>query len=349
MSKTRLAFDVGGANLKVATADGYTATSPFPLWKHPDGLARELEKLIRHAPSAEAIVATMTGELADCFATKREGVDAIINALATSAGDREVSIYLLDGTFVTPEEARRKHHLAAASNWHALASFAARFAGGENAILVDIGSTTCDIIPIVDSQIVSKGFTDTERLLASELIYMGVERTPVCAIASTVPYRDQECPIAREVFATTLDVHLVTGAVADRPEDSNTSDGRPATAAHAIARLGRCVCADETEFNLHDGLAVAEFVSFEQSELLGDAIAAVRKQHEFGDDTLIITSGQGDFLLRQSVPDATQVIFLSELLDPKLARCGPAYALAVLAEQMDTPAQAAFGKNKPRM
>jgi probable H4MPT-linked C1 transfer pathway protein len=336
MSESRLAFDIGGANIKVATADGYTASNAFPLWKQPDGLANELSTLIESAPASDSIVATMTGELADCFATKREGVEAIVDALLTVADGRSVSIYLLDGTFASPDEARQRHHLAAASNWHGLAKFATRFNGGGNALLVDIGSTTCDVIPIVGDQVVARGFTDTERLLASELIYMGAERTPVCAVASTVPYRDQECPVARELFATTLDLHLLTGEIAERPHDLETSDGRPATSRHALVRLGRCVCADQSEFGPQDGLALAEFVSFELSELLRDAMESVRRHHQFHDDTLVVLSGQGDFLIQRFLPETVQLVSLSELIGPDLARCAPAYAISVLAEELDT-------------
>ena len=191
--QTVLAFDIGGANLKLATSDGLSISRPFPLWKWPERLVGELQSMLELAPQCDMIAATMTGELADCFATKREGVRHIVNALCEAAGDCPVSIYLVDGSFVSPLIASEQPHLAAASNWHALASYvAASVVPDRDAILVDIGSTTCDVIPLSQGRVATEYLTDTTRLLASELLYMGVERTPVCSISATLPYRDEE-------------------------------------------------------------------------------------------------------------------------------------------------------------
>lgn len=331
MSGRHLAFDVGGANIKLATQDGYTASRPFALWKYPDRLAAQLAELIDASPPCERIAATMTGELADCYATKAEGVQAIVDALRKSAGDRALSIYLTDGTFVDSSAASALPELAAASNWHALATFAAMSTGIGDGILVDIGSTTCDIIPMRDGEVVAKGMTDTQRLLVSELVYVGIERTPICSLAPTVPYRDHECPVARELFATSLDVHLLTGDIPERPEDLSTADGRPATREHARTRLARTICADSREFSDADALGMAEFLAFEISEMIGDAIEKVAVANRLGREPQIILSGHGDFALTRVI-DNSRIALLSDCIGPDAARCGPAYAVACLAD-----------------
>src|SRR5580704_944530 len=92
-----LAFDIGGANLKAADGLDFCVSRPFPLWRRPTELAGALAALAAEAPAADRWFATMTGELADCFATKAEGVAAIAGALATAAQGRETLIYLTDG------------------------------------------------------------------------------------------------------------------------------------------------------------------------------------------------------------------------------------------------------------
>lgn len=332
MSGRHLAFDVGGANIKLATQDGFTASRPFALWKHPDRLTDELTQLIDSSPPCERIAATMTGELADCFANKSEGVEAIVAALSNAARGRSLSIYLTDGTFVDGEAARGMPELVAASNWHALATFAARSGSLRDAILVDIGSTTCDVIPVRDGEVVARGTSDTQRLLANELLYIGIERTPICALTAALPYRDRECPIARELFATTLDVHLLTGDIEERPEDCSTADGRPATREFAQARLGRMICADEQEFTKADAMGMAEFLAFELSEMIGDAIANVTRSSRLDRDAKIILSGHGDFVLQRTLSDWTKVDSLTKTIGPSAARCAPAYAVACLAD-----------------
>ncbi|HET6881074.1 MAG TPA: hydantoinase/oxoprolinase family protein, partial [Pirellulales bacterium] len=139
-----LAFDIGGANLKAADGRGFAACRPFPLWQRPAELAGALTALMTEAPSAEKVVVTMTGELADCFATKTEGVAHILHSVQQAAGRRELLVYRVDGSIVRVEAALQQPLLAAASNWHALARFAARYCHGDTALLIDIGSTTTD-------------------------------------------------------------------------------------------------------------------------------------------------------------------------------------------------------------
>ena len=55
-----------------------------------------------------------------------------------------------------------------------------------DALFVDIGTTTTDIIPIVGGVVVACGRTDPERLASGELLYTGAVRTPVEAIAQHV-------------------------------------------------------------------------------------------------------------------------------------------------------------------
>ena len=140
----------------------------------------------------------------------------------------------------------------------ALARFAGRYCQDGTALLIDVGSTTCDVIPLLDGQPVAKGATDTERLLTGELVYTGVERSPVCAVAGLVPYRGQSCPIVHEVFATMRDVYLVLDKLPADPSNMHTPDGKPATKPAARTRLGRMIAADTQEFNHRDAVALAE-------------------------------------------------------------------------------------------
>src|SRR5262249_19107113 len=124
----------------------------------------------------------------------------------------------------------------AAANWLALATFAGRFAPEGPALLLDIGSTTTDIVPLLNGKPIPRGRTDPERLRFHELIYTGVRRTPLCALLRP--------EVAAELLGTTLDAKLVLDAIAEDENDCDTADGRPTTKAAAHARLARMICAD---------------------------------------------------------------------------------------------------------
>ena len=52
-----------------------------------------------------------------------------------------------------------------------------------DALLIDVGSTTADVVPIVAGRVAATGRNDLERLQAGELVYTGVLRTNLAAIA----------------------------------------------------------------------------------------------------------------------------------------------------------------------
>jgi probable H4MPT-linked C1 transfer pathway protein len=334
---TWLALDIGGANLKAADGRGWTFASPFALWRQPDRLASALDDILNRAPPADRIAVTMTGELCDAFRTKAEGVRHILSAVEEAARTKEVQIYLVDGRLVSTSEAREAPRLAAASNWHALARFAARFAMPGPALMVDIGSTTTDIIPLVNGRPASRGLNDTDRLIAGELVYGGVGRTPICSQVRTLPWQGMNCPVAAELFATTEDVYVLRNEVAEQPENTNTADGRPLTKEFAQERLARMICADSTIFGKQDAEAAADFVRQSQLARITAAVREVVKNMPSSPCSVII-SGAGEFLAHSAADAALPnlpILALSARIGPEASRCAPAHALAVLAAEND--------------
>ncbi|MCA9124726.1 MAG: H4MPT-linked C1 transfer pathway protein [Planctomycetaceae bacterium] len=330
-----LALDIGGANLKVADGRGHAESFPFELWRQPSHLAQELRTLIARSPACDHIAATMTGELADCFESKSAGVEFILDALHCASDGRHTRVYLSDGSLVTLQVAKSRPASVAAANWHALARFAARYTDGLPSLLVDIGSTTCDVIPLLDGEPATNQRADTARLLRGELIYAGVERTPVCSLVTSLPYRGQSCPIARELFATTCDVYTLLGKLPEKPMSRNTADGRAVTKAAARARLARMICADVDDFNHRDAALAAEAVSNAFTQELIRGITQVIAGYSF-EPGRIILSGIGAFAAKKALEQAElpwKQVFLANEIGPAASCCAPAHALAVLARE----------------
>jgi probable H4MPT-linked C1 transfer pathway protein len=330
-----LGLDIGGANLKAADGCGWAKSVAFPLWRNPQGLAGTLTTLIENGPMSERLAVTMTGELCDCFSSKADGVLQILSAVEPAAGGREVGVYLVDGRFVSIVEARDMPQLAAASNWHALARFACRFVTGPTGLLVDVGSTTTDIIPLVDGKVAARGRNDTERLLHRELLYRGVGRTPICAVMHSLPWHGNPCSIAAEVFSTTADAYVIRG---DLREDSNanwTADGRPLTKQHSRQRLARQLCADAVEFGPGDVEEIARAIFDAQCDELTHSIRYVAEQLPEAPTTCVL-GGAGEFLVEavggHLWPGCRQ-ISLSAEIGLSASTCAPAHAVAVLASE----------------
>jgi uncharacterized hydantoinase/oxoprolinase family protein len=71
-----IGIDVGGANLKLVTGDG-VFLHYCPLWEESP-LAGVLQS---YADSGDEAAVVMSGELADCFATKMDGIRFIVDAV----------------------------------------------------------------------------------------------------------------------------------------------------------------------------------------------------------------------------------------------------------------------------
>ena len=67
-----------------------------------------LVDLLAQLPPADQLAVTMTGELCDCFPSKRQGVESILADAAQAAGNRRVRVWLTDGRLVNLDTALRR-------------------------------------------------------------------------------------------------------------------------------------------------------------------------------------------------------------------------------------------------
>ena len=341
--KTWLGLDIGGANLKAALVSGQAASRAFAVWKRPEGLADAIGDLLGDFPGFDGVALTMTAELCDCFATKAEGVLAIIEAVRRAVGDQPVRVWGIDGVFHEMDDLRSSPRVAAASNWLALATVAARSIPSGEGLLIDIGSTTTDLIPlhdgrpklspIHDGRRCPTAWTDTDRLRMETLVYAGVRRTPLCALATHLDWQGGPIGLAAELFATTLDVYLTLDAIPPDPSDLDTADGRPATLDAARDRLARMVGADRDEFGPADANELAR--SFDGT-LVNRLVGSVARLSA-GPFRSTVVSGSGEFLARRVAGRVVQpggsVISLAEAWGPVASVAACAFAVATLAEE----------------
>jgi (4-(4-[2-(gamma-L-glutamylamino)ethyl]phenoxymethyl)furan-2-yl)methanamine synthase len=295
-----LAVDIGGANTKAAFLDGETlrtVSRPFEVWRDRDALAavlRDVAAAVATGP-AQAVAITMTAELSDAFRTKREGVAFVLDAAQEALGASPLSVLTTAGELVPVAAARARPWDVAAANWVATALAVAQ--AHPEALLIDVGSTTADIVPIAGGRVAATAHNDLERLLAGELVYTGALRTNLAAIAPRVPVAGGWCPVSSEYFAISADVHVVLGHLSPDAYDCPTPDGRPTTAAFARERIARLVCSDVEQLDTAQIDAIAAYLHGEQLRALEDA--ARRVQRTLARDAPVVLVGAGAFLGRE--------------------------------------------------
>ncbi len=257
----------------------------------------------------------MSGELADCFENKMQGIRFIVEAV------REVfpaaRFYGTDAAFhpsSVPE--------LAAANWLASADFLkTRF---PDSILLDVGSTTADIIPLTCFDRL-KGLTDLTRLQQGYLVYTGMLRTNVATLIRSVDLDGIETPVSTEYFATSADAHLVLGNITEEQYTCDTPDKKEKTIEASLRRLARVVCSDLEEIGNRGAVQIAAKFWEEQRRLILTRTAFAAST---SGACRVIVAGIGAPLFAREVGG----IDLTDELGP-VADALPAYAVREIARR----------------
>ncbi|MDD1663762.1 MAG: H4MPT-linked C1 transfer pathway protein [Methanomicrobiales archaeon] len=280
-----IGIDVGGANLKLV--DGNRVTIQYcPLWE--DAPLTDLLHAFREAhPDPDAAV-VMSGELADCFGTKMEGVRFIMESVQEAYPD--AIFFGIDGAFH-----REPVPQLAAANWLAAADLLRmRY---RRAVLLDIGSTTTDIIPLPGfSRLL--GLTDLGRLQRGYLLYTGLLRTSLATQIPMVKLKGVETPTCAESFAIAADAHLVLGHITPRTYTCDPPDRGEKNVGAALRRLARVVCADLDEIGPDGAMEIAR--QFWEAQRDRIRAAADRVVREGGADSIVI-AGIGSSLFARDL------------------------------------------------
>lgn len=336
-------LDVGGANTKsvfLETANGYVkdtkiAIDYFPLWKNRDKLTIHLSTLgekVNGIEKIDGIGLTLTGELSDAYQTKREGVDHIISCTAKAFCDSQLFVLTVNGNLET-DQARFKPLEIAGANWMATGWLGAQQI--ETCIIVDVGSTTTSIIPVIDKHVTAAGKTDLEKLGVGELVYTGSLRTNIATIVNEVPIRNAATRVASELFATSGDIHLVLANITRRDYNSETADGRGKTRSEALARLARVVCADTEMLSEKEILEVARYVYNKQIEQIAEGLNQVylRVESLTASKIPVVVTGLGkEFLAKKAAQRLMldEIVDFAELIPRDLALATPATGVALM-------------------
>ncbi|MDI4665704.1 S-layer protein [Xanthobacter autotrophicus] len=332
-----LGWDVGGAHLKraVLAPDGILLSvemAACPLWQGLDRLDTAIAAL---SPAAGRSVVTMTGELTDLWPDRAAGVAGLSRALAERLG-ADTLIYAGRAGFVPAADAPDHPADVASANWHATAAALARMCG--DGVLVDVGSTTTDIIKFAGTQVNFAGYSDAGRLETGELVYSGAARTPVMALAATLPFRGRQVPLMAEHFATTADIHRLTGDLPEGADLYPAADGGEKTREASARRLLRMVGRDLGPCAMAEAEALAAFASEVQLHRLHGALAQVLSTGGVAAEAPLVGAGVGRFLAarlaaRAGRPyrDAGEVLSGAPALAAAASDCAPAVAVARLA------------------
>jgi probable H4MPT-linked C1 transfer pathway protein len=333
-------WDLGGANVKLARVEGgcvvNVAQIPCPIISERskfDGAVDAALPLIS-SPALHAV--TMTGELSDVFSDRAEGVAYLVELMQRVTAGQTLRVYAGSYGFLEPDDAKKRTLEVASANWHATAALTAR--RHKDALLVDVGTTTTDLIPIKDGTVVARGTTDAERLTEGELLYTGVVRTPAMAVAHSAPFKGRVQRLAAERFATMADVWRLTGDLPHCADPYPSADQRGKSGPESAARLARMLGRDASEAELGDWVALARYFADCQLAEIEHAARGLAERDALTLSAPVIGAGCGRFVakalakrLGRPYLDFAEIVNAAPEAREMAARCAPAVAVALLA------------------
>jgi|Deesub1362A_J573_1020465.scaffolds.fasta_scaffold00338_17 hypothetical protein len=318
-----IGIDIGGANTKACDSDGNTLIEYSPLWKGDEiyGIFEKIRK--KFVPDTVGVV--ITGELSDRFASKEEGILEIARWVKRVFNNPMfMDIY---GDF--HENVNPPMNFAAA-NFVASAKFLAL--EYPDAILVDMGSTTTDIIPVVGGKIVA-GKSDFDRLKKGELIYFGILRTSLSWVLPEVHLRNSHTiPTSPEYFSIMADAFLSLGRIDEKEYICETPDGRGKTREDCLRRIARVVCSDLDEIGEDVAIEIARQAEQQMENTLVKALTKMTNQYNLN---TVIGMGIGEFLIEKVVETANlRYISMARRYGREVSKVFPAFAVAKLIEAL---------------
>jgi len=334
-------WDIGGAHIKVARCDQHgqlisVIQVACPLWQGIDKLEHAIESIFDQLDNQHDHTAiTMTGELVDIFADRQAGVKEILACLSSYISPKLIHVYAAELGWLSTDKAEQNWQHIASRNWQASATLVA--SSVPNGLFIDIGSTTCDIIPLIDGIASPQAFNDFGRQTSRELLYTGAIRTPLIAISQTAPFNGHLVSLAAEVFATSGDVWCLLGELSPNSILDASADGQPWTLSACASRIARLLGTDANEADQKSWLQLARWFAEQQSHQVTEAILQVLSAHpELAANAPLIGAGVGRFIVKDCAQRLNRPYQdfheIMSSTDSYVSDHAPAVAVALLAK-----------------
>ena len=338
-----IGWDLGGAHLKAARLDPQGRIGPVvqvacPLWQGMEQLEEALGTVLSQVGAARRHAVTMTGEMVDLFPHRAAGVTRLAAAMHDWLSPAELRFYAGAAGFLPADQVAAHTAELASANWLASATCVA--AHRPDALLIDVGSTTIDLVPIVAGRVVARGRDDFARLVAGELLYTGVVRTPLMALAPAVPFEGASVPLMAEYFATTADVYRLMEQLPEGVDLHPAADGGEKSIAGSAQRLARMIGRDAGSAPLDAWRALAAWFAALQLRRVEEACDRLRAVHALSDAAPVVLAGVGRFLARDIAArrgggclDFADLLSVESGSIERASDCAPAVAVAWLLQR----------------
>ena len=135
-----------------------------------------------------------------------------------------------------------------------------------------------------------------------------------------------------ELFATTVDVHMVLGNITEEDYSCDTMDGAGKSLEDCMRRISRILCGDMEILTPEDVVVMADYVYFEQVKKISEALLEVSNRNDI---STVVTTGLGMDIIGAKASEMAGLkwVGMDKLIDKKDCIVAPAIGTAILMEQ----------------
>ena len=310
-----LGIDIGGAHIKTVGLDEkkkiiFVSQEQCLLWRDTKLLENYFKKINNLFTKVKCGI-TMTGELCDYFKSRKHGVKSIL----------KVSQKLKFNTFFFTNKSsfflkKSSHTSIASMNWLATGKFLETKI--KDALIIDFGSTTTDLIIIKNNKVQNKFYTDFDRMNNNELIYSGLTRTPTSFLTNSIDIKNKKYYLSAEFFSNTADLYRIKKILPPNSDIFESADGRSKSTNNSLNRLARNFCLDYERKNLKFlNIATQKLINI-QIENVFKKSKQLMKTHKIKSKIPIVVCGIGkDIFHERAHKKKCKVIDFSSFLSGK--------------------------------
>lgn len=292
--------DIGGVHAKITSLDQTdrnlrvkSAIFPFK------GKADMIEKLVSLIPHPDLVVITQTVCASrQYFSSAKEGTHYVVDLTERLFGEK-VRFPGLSYKLYGPEEAKKHYLDVACRNWVATCYVTSYLKLVENGIVVDCGTNSTDIVPVLGSTPVTlddhdQGYT---RLRTGELFWSGLYFTSIQSISPTVVLDGEEFQVKPTTKCMAFDAYITLGIIS--PEDAVVKTSFES----CVEKILDTISADRELLTINDAKKIAQFLAEKHREKTEIAIrkvlSAANKKYRTDLKVAAIAGAGKDIILRK--------------------------------------------------
>lgn len=306
--------DIGGFHVKITqltrTNNNIKINSAFIPFRQREELTEILTSLTTE-PGLAVVTQTICGSRRH-FSSIKEGTHYVIDIVGKICGEGKVRYPGLPCHLYTAEEAKKDYLKVAARNWVATSYLASPYLDlFEHGLVIDCGTTSTDIIPVIDSCPITLEDNDQVymRLRTNELLWSGLYFTLISQVSNTVTLDGEEFRIKSSSRFLSFDIYVVLGLISAEDIAAKyynwLQEMRLVSYDSSIDKMLDLICADRDVLGVHDAKKIAAFLAEKQVENTENSIKKVLSatKKKYGHDMKIagIAGAGKDIILRRAL------------------------------------------------